>query len=269
MLFMNINRKYYSQVVDGGEGGGSGGTTITPEMQAIIDKAVSEQVAGLKSKRDELLGTNKGLKDELDSLKTQLGGIDITAVKDLLSKANMDEESKLIAEGKLDEVIQKRTERLRADYDGKLASEKERADKAESHANKFRQSVVKGQIVQAAIESGVLKEATGDIAFLAQSQFSLDDNGNAVALDENGEVIIGKDGKTPLTPKEWVETIRESKPYFWPVAQGSGAQGNEKGKGAIDVTNPDGSLNLTKLAGLKQTNPQQYKEIAAKHNLKI
>lgn len=124
MLFMNIGRKYYSQIDDGSQGGGGGGTTITPEMQVIIDKAVSDQVAGLKSKRDELLGTNKGLKDELDSLKTQLGGIDLTAVKDLLSKANMDEESKLIAEGKLDEVIQKRTERLRDDYESKLTAEK-------------------------------------------------------------------------------------------------------------------------------------------------
>ncbi|MDD9340088.1 MAG: hypothetical protein PV362_10655 [Providencia heimbachae] len=239
-----------------------------PEIQAAIKAAVDEQVAGLKAKNSELLGANKGVKEELDALKSQLGGIDLTAVKDLLSKANMDEESKLIAEGKLDEVIQKRTERLRDDYESKLTAEKERADKAENYANKFRQSVVKGQIVQAAIENGVLKEATGDIAFLAQSQFSLDDNGNAVALDENGEVIIGKDGKTPLTPKEWVETIRESKPYFWPVAQGTGAHGSEKGKGATDVTNPDGSINLTKLGALKVTNPQQYNELAVKHNLK-
>ncbi|MCW2255729.1 hypothetical protein M2263_001820 [Providencia alcalifaciens] len=231
-----------------------------PEIQAAIKAAVDEQVAGLKAKNSELLGANKGVKEELDALKSQLGGIDLTAVKDLLSKANMDEESKLIAEGKLDEVIQKRTERLRADYDGKLTAEKERADKAENYANKFRQSVVKGQIVQAAIENGVLKEATGDIAFLAQSQFSLDDNGNAVALDENGEVIIGKDGKTPLTPKEWVEGIRENKPYFWPIAQGSGAQGSgiagkkwndytEAERASLSITNPDAFKQLQRTQG--------------------
>ncbi|UNH28187.1 hypothetical protein MNY64_05100 [Moellerella wisconsensis] len=226
------------------------------EIQAAIKAAVDEQVAGLKAKNSELLGANKGVKEELDALKSQLGGIDLTAVKDLLSKANMDEESKLIAEGKLDEVIQKRTERLRADYDGKLTAEKERADKAENYANKFRQSVVKGQIVQAAIENGVLKEATGDIAFLAQSQFSLDDNGNAVALDENGEVIIGKDGKTPLTPKEWIETIRENKPYFWPVAQGSGAQGSggASGKKWNDYTEAE-------RADLARTNIDAFKQL--------
>ena len=230
MLFMNMHRKYYSQAGEG-DGGGSGGSTTTPEVQALIDKAVNEQVAGLKAKNSELLGTNKGVKEELDSLKNQLGGVDLNAVKELLSKASMDEESRLIAEGKLDEVITKRTDRLRTDYDSKLAAETERANKAETYANKFRQSVVKGHIIQAAVESGALKEATSDIAFLAQPQFSLDDNGNAVALDEDGQVIIGKDGKTPLTPKEWIETIRESKPYFWPIASGSGAQGSGSGGG--------------------------------------
>ncbi|MEQ4621209.1 hypothetical protein ABN056_08275 [Providencia vermicola] len=226
-----------------------------PEIQAAIKSAVDEQVVGLKTKRDELLGANKELKSELEALKGQLEGVDLKAVKDLLSKANMDEESKLIAEGKLDEVIQKRTERLRADYDKQLTTEKERADKAEDYANKFRQSVVRSHIMQAAVESGVLKEATGDIAFLAQSQFTLDDNGNAVALDEKGEVIIGKDGKTPLTPKEWVETIRESKPYFWPVAQGSGAQGSSvSGKKWSDYTEAE-------RADLARTNRAAFEQL--------
>lgn len=30
-----------------------------------------------------------------------------------------------------------------------------------------------------------------------------------MAVDENGEVVIGKDGQTPMTPKEWVESLRE------------------------------------------------------------
>ena len=30
-----------------------------------------------------------------------------------------------------------------------------------------------------------------------------------MAVDENGDVVIGKDGQTPMTPKEWVESLRE------------------------------------------------------------
>ena len=132
----------------------------------------------------------------------------------------------MIAEGKIDEVIQKRTEKMRQEHERLISTEKQRADKAEAYANKFKQSVVQGQIVQAAVELGALNEATADIAFLAQSQFSLDENGKAVAIDANGEVIIGKDGTNPLSPKEWVEGLREKKAYFWPKANGSGAPGS-------------------------------------------
>lgn len=69
--------------------------------------------------------------------------------------------------------------------------------------------MIQSQIVQAAVELEALPEATADIAFLAQSKFALDENGKAVAVDENGDVVIGKDGQTALSPKEWVESLRE------------------------------------------------------------
>lgn len=165
----------------------------------------------------------KTAKQELQKLQKQYEGIDPETVKKLFAQLEQDEDAKLIAEGKVSEVIQKRTEKMREEHEKVLKAEKDRADKAESYANKFRQSVIQGQIVQAAVEMGALSEATADIAFLAQSQFSLDENGKAVAIDANGEVVIGKDGSNPVTPKEWVEGLRENKPYFWPKANGSGS----------------------------------------------
>ncbi|WP_288421582.1 hypothetical protein [uncultured Acinetobacter sp.] len=197
-----------------------------PEIKAAIQAAVDEAVKGLKDKNAELIKDKKELKDELGSLKSKVDGLDLDAIKVLLDKSNQDEESKLIAEGKIEEVIQKRTEKMREEHEKLLKAEKERADKAETYANKFRQSVIQGQIVQAAVEMGALSEATADIAFLAQSQFSLDENGKAVAVDTNGDVVIGKDGTNPVTPKEWVEGLRENKPYFWPKANGSGSPGS-------------------------------------------
>ncbi|MBF6708824.1 hypothetical protein, partial [Acinetobacter baumannii] len=187
-----------------------------PEIKAAIQDAVDEAVKGLKDKNAELIKDKKELKDELGSLKSKVEGLDLDAIKVLLDKSNQDEESKLIAEGKIEEVIQKRTEKMREEHDKVLKAEKERADKAEAYAEKFKKSVVQSQIVQAAIELEALPEATPDIAFLAQTKFALDENGKAVAVDENGEVVIGKDGQTALSPKEWVESLREQKPYFWP-----------------------------------------------------
>ncbi|MCE6388788.1 hypothetical protein SF14_0211430, partial [Acinetobacter baumannii] len=191
-----------------------------PEIKAAIQDAVDEAVKGLKDKNAELIKDKKELKDELGSLKSKVEGLDLDAIKVLLDKSNQDEESKLIAEGKIEEVIQKRTEKMREEHDKVLKAEKERADKAEAYAEKFKKSVVQSQIVQAAIELEALPEATPDIAFLAQTKFALDENGKAVAVDENGDVVIGKDGQTPMTPKEWVESLREQKPYYWPKPNG-------------------------------------------------
>ena len=234
-----------------------------PEIKAAIQDAVDEAVKGLKDKNAELIKDKKELKDELGSLKSKVEGLDLDAIKVLLDKSNQDEESKLIAEGKIEEVIQKRTEKMREEHDKVLKAEKERADKAEAYAEKFKKSVVQSQIVQAAIELEALPEATPDIAFLAQTKFALDENGKAVAVDENGDVVIGKDGQTPMTPKEWVESLCEQKPYYWPKPNGMGAPGQP------DILKADGSVNMTKLAQLRNENPQLAKELAAKHGIKL
>ncbi|EMD7168467.1 hypothetical protein VRO67_003502, partial [Acinetobacter baumannii] len=178
-----------------------------------LDLEGYEDPKGLKSALQSERDAAKNAKLELQKLQKQFEGIDPEIVKKVFAQIDQDEEAKLIAEGKVNEVIQKRTEKMREEHEKLLKAEKERADKAEAYAQKFKQSVIQSQIVQAAIELEALPEATPDIAFLAQSKFALDENGKAVAVDENGEVVIGKDGQTPMTPKEWVESLREQKPY--------------------------------------------------------
>ncbi|EPF72559.1 hypothetical protein GCM10025882_31850 [Acinetobacter gyllenbergii] len=228
-----------------------------------------EDPKGLKSALQSERDAAKTAKQELQRLQKQFEGIDPEIVKKVFAQIDQDEEAKLIAEGKVNEVIQKRTEKMREEHAKLLNAETTRANNAEAYANKFKQSVVQGQIVQAAVELEALPEATADIAFLAQSKFALDEDGKAVAVDELGEVVIGKDGKTPLSPKEWVESLREQKPYFWPKANGTGAPGSTNTKGQVDILKADGSVNLTKLAQLRNENPQLAKELAAKHGINL
>lgn len=234
-----------------------------------LDLEGYEDPKGLKSALQSERDAAKTAQRELQRLQKQFEGIDPEIVKKVFAQLDQDEEAKLIAEGKVKEVIQKRTEKMREEHARLLNAETTRANNAEAYANKFKQSVVQGQIVQAAIELEALPEATADIAFLAQSKFVLDEDGKAVAVDESGEVVIGKDGKTPLSPKEWVESLREQKPYFWPKANGSGAPGSTNTKGQVDILKADGSVNLTKLAQLRNDNPQLAKELAAKHGIKL
>nr|WP_245227529.1 MULTISPECIES: hypothetical protein [unclassified Pseudomonas] len=204
-----------------------------PAIKAAIEAAVRTSEAGLKNKNSELLGKLKDATGKLTQFETQFEGIDIDAVKGLLSRAGQDEETKLLTEGKVDEVFNKRTERLRGDYDKQLKAISERATKAETFAAKFQGKVLGDSVRGAALKAGALPEATDDIILRAKGVFSLNEEGEAVAVDESGQTILGKDGKTPLTPLEWAESLRESAPHLWPRASGTNAPGGGGGQAAL------------------------------------
>ncbi|EKN6222141.1 hypothetical protein DVQ50_05455 [Yersinia enterocolitica] len=229
MLFRNIARKYYAEAGEGGEGGGGPAATITPEIQALIDARVNESVTGLKTKNSELLGK---LKEQGENLK-RYDGIDPDAVKTILQRFSDDEEAKLIAAGKIDEVLDKRTERLRADVDKKLKVANDRAEKAESFSKKFSDRVLGDAIRSAALKTGALPGAADDIILRAKGVFTLNDEGEAVAVDKEGSALLGKDGKTPLTPHEWAESLKDVAPHLWPQAEGTNAGGHKLNGGAL------------------------------------
>lgn len=228
-----------------------------PAVKTAIAAAVDAATTGLKNKNNELLGSLRTTKTELEGFKTQFEGLDIEAVKGLLTKASTDEETRMLAEGRLDEVITKRTERLRGDYDTKLAAEKSRADKAEAFAAKYSDKVLADSIRAAAIKAGALPEAAEDIILRARGTFKLSEDGEAIATDRDGEVVYGKDGKTPLSPFEWAESLRETATHLWPRAQGAGKTGDNGGK----ATKKWGEYTETERAALARDNPDAFKRL--------
>lgn len=233
--------------------------TLKEALGGKVQEYLDKEVSGLKSKNQELLGSLKTTKAELDGLKGQFEGLDIDAVKGLLDRASKDDETRLLAEGKLDEVVTKRTERLRTDMEKQLKAQQERADKAEAFAKRFSDKVLADSIRAAALKAGALPEASEDIILRARGTFTLDENGEAVAVDPDGQVIYGKDGKTPLNPLEWAESLRETATHLWPRAQGAGPTGDNGGK----ATKKWGDLNETERAALARDNPEAFKKLLA------
>lgn len=202
-------------------------TTIAPEVQAIIDAKVAEAVTGLKTKNGEVIGLNKQLKAQLDDFQNKYAGIDPEAVTSMMKRFASDEEAGLLKAGKLDEVIKNRTDRMSADFNKKLTDEAGRATRAEAKAAKLADRTLAGALRDAAIKSGALPEALEDIVLRSRNLWRLNDDGEAMAM--NGEeVVLGKDGKTPLTPIEWAESLREIASHLWPRAQGTGAPGSSR-----------------------------------------
>lgn len=251
MLIRQMLLKYNAPEGNGEGAGGGGAIEITPEIQKLIDERVTSEVTGLKTKNSELLGTIKQQKENL----SRFDGIDPDAVRGILQRFSDDEEAKLIAAGKIDEVLDKRTERMRADVDKQIKAANERADKAEAFSNKFRDRVLGDAIRAAAAKTGALPEASDDLILRAKGTFQLNDEGEAVAVDANGDVLFGKDGKTPLSPLEWAESLKETAPHLFPRAEGTGAGGHKPGGGGGSLKRSE--MSATDKAGYIRKHGQQ------------
>ena len=212
-----------AQTAEGGEGGG--GTTGTPDVQSQIEAAVAAATTGLANKNRELLGSLKATKETL----SQFEGIDPAAMKTMMKQFADSEEAGLLAAGKLDEVVGRRVNLMKVDYDKQLKTREDTITKLQSKAAKLAAGKVSGALTAAASKTGALAEAMEDIVLRGQGQgWTINDDGDVVAV-RDGEMVLGKDGKTPLTPQEWAESLREQAPHLWPRATGAGATGNERG----------------------------------------
>ncbi|UOO89121.1 hypothetical protein LVJ82_17020 [Vitreoscilla massiliensis] len=230
MKFRNQWMKYGFRNESGSDGGdsGSGGqgnakTYTEEELQAAIEA----QTSGLKSKRDELLNAQKQLKEQLK----QFDGIDPEATRNMLKRFENDEEAKLIAAGNVDEVVNRRVDRMQSDFDKNLKIAQAETQKYQQKAQNLEQTVINGHVAQAAAAAGVLPNAIDDIAALSKGMFALNDQGQALLIGADGQPQYAADGKTPMTAHDWVSNMKETKPYFFPSAQGGGARGSDGASG--------------------------------------
>jgi hypothetical protein len=142
------------------------------------------------------------------------------------------EEARLMADGKLDEVVAKRFERKEKDFLKQIESLQSEVEEWKSHTSKWNNGYnnlkVETEVNSAADSLGLFGHAKPDALAAARSVFSIDQDGNIVALDADGNVQMGKSGKDPLQPQEWLEGMKEKRPHWWPAPQGGGAISTER-----------------------------------------
>lgn len=170
-------------------------------------------------------------------------GMDPDKVRTMMQRIEQDEDAKLVAEGKTDEVIKRRTQRLEQDHASKMSALETRLKEQEQAMAQAREResrlVIDGQIRDAASKAGVHATALDDVLARGRSVFSLDDHGAMVARGQDGNLIMGKDGKSPLAPSAWLEGLRENAPHLWPTPQGGGAGGGARHINRNQGLNPE------------------------------
>jgi hypothetical protein len=195
-----------------------------------LDVTGIEDTKGLKSALEKERQAAREAEKARKELETKFDGIDPVKVKNLMAKFENQEEATLIAEGKMDKVIEMRTEKARNEAQRLVKEAQTAAEQAEQRAQKFSQRVLDNHIRAAAAKVGLHSHAIEDALYRGRNLFKLDENGDAVQLGADGQPVYGKDGKTPFTPAEWLESMKDIAPHWFPASSGGGAGGGG-GKG--------------------------------------
>lgn len=234
------------------------GAYVEKDGKFRLDAEVDD-AAGLKSALQKERDLNKASAKALKELQEQFSGIDPVKVRDMMQRLDNDGEAALIAAGKIDEVVAKRTDKLQKELQKQVDAAHNEAKAAAARADKFSQRVLDNHIRQAAAKAGLHTHAIEDALFRARSMFSLNEDGEAVQVGSDGAVVLGKDGKTPFSPAEWLEGMKESAPHWFP-ASSSGGGGGKGGKGNT------GGKDLSHLSPTARINAAREAQAAGKRH---
>jgi hypothetical protein len=197
-------------------------TFTQDDIDAAVKKA-SAEVEGLKTKNQEILDE---LKTTRDSLK-KFEGVDVDEFNRLSKVFAENEDAQLIADGKVQDVIDKRTEKMRQKFEDRLEEITSSFEAAAAERDTFRNQLHSNRISDAirkeCLESGMRTTAIDDAILQGRTTFTVGEDGEVEARDGNGE-LKKVDGKL-LTPKAFVTSLRKSKPHYWPDSEGAGTTG--------------------------------------------
>lgn len=238
---------------DGGNGDGNDGDKVTLSKSEF--EALQGSVKKLESKNNELLGENKTFKEQMKAWD----GLDPNSVRSLLQNFENDEEKKLIAEGKFEDVVKKRTEKVSAEFGGKLKTLETERDTYKTQAEQYQATIsnmaIDSQIVENFVKEKGLESGIQDIKLRAKQIWRYE-NGELIPRNEKGEIIQGEKGV--LTPQEWVKSLQKDAPHLFPESV-SGDTGGNRGKGGNSI---DDKISAARKAG----NVTEYRRLLAIKN---
>ena len=208
-----------------------------------------------KGKLDEFRDNNIKLMKKLEELEGKLSGVDLEEYKELKKKVQEHEDKKLIDEGKIDELVQRKAMKIKQSFEDQLKELQKKAEQASKAAELYK-SKLSSTLVDAEVQKAVLsvakprEGAINDILLRAKQTWRVTDDGEVMPFDEKGELIQTDNG--PLTFRDWAESLVEQAPYLFEGSGGGGASGSGNGGSAPKVIPRDDKdafiANLDKIA---------------------
>lgn len=158
----------------------------------------------------------------------------------------------------IEEATVKRTDEMRKEHDQRvqgltkeIAARKTQFDELDTRYKRGQvASAIKDACVDAA--SGVEPKAIEDIISHAYGTWRVTDDGKIVPYESKDQIMYGTDGISPMAPKEWLQKMKETKPFFFKPTQGGGSGGDNTTRKIHGVDH----------AALAKMTPQQRLEFA-------
>jgi len=222
-------RSLQNQMNYNAEGGGG-----APDIAALVAAEVVKATQGLKSKNDELLNEGKAEREKRKAYEVQIQSMgnqeDNNKARELMERMQADADLRMIVEGgkaAFEDVLTRRTKSVvGAERAAKEAAERaaqEAAARADAAQNRWRSERLNFEVTSAVSKAKALPEAAEYIRIKAEQMFHLDDETGKPALRE-GVDVIDRSGN-PHTLDTWVESLRDTNPFFFGIPSGGGAGG--------------------------------------------
>ena len=174
-----------------------------------------EDPTNLKSALQKERDAAKNAQKALSEMTSKYAGIDADQTRQLLAKLAQDEDARLIAEGKIDEVIEKRVNNMRSSFEDQQRELNSKLESEQNRVKAYKSKAISAEIVKASTQVGVLNTALNDVILRSTGQFDIDANGNVVAIDSSGNVIYDADGQSPLSVTTWVNKLKKDAPHLF------------------------------------------------------
>jgi hypothetical protein len=181
-----------------------------------------------KERLDEFRNNNIALQQQIDKYKD----VDPVKYKELMQIQRRIQEKELIDKGDVDKLVELRVATMRDELTGQVNTLNTSLATATQTLSVL---MIDNKVKDAAVKLGVTPTAMDDVVLRAHTTYKVD-NGQAVPKDGKGQVIYGKDGKSPMDIEEWMTGLKKTAPHLFLGTTGSGATGGNLGTVGFDIT---------------------------------
>lgn len=173
----------------------------------------------------EMRDNNIKMKAQLEELMTEQQQIR-DQYKTMLDKAQGEEEAALLKQGQFDEVLERRTQAIKTEYQRQLEDLHQQREQAENDRQAARQrfgSVYLGEQLSTALERKKLRlrpTARADLMTRASTAFDANEAMDGLVAKND---MVGEEGK-PLTLDAWLDRTVSDAPHLFDGGDGGGAR---------------------------------------------